>query len=100
MRTILDQLIAAGVVPILASKADDRELDEHVNAQYAQLAVEYKLPFWNFWAAVDGLPNRGLYTRPEILYQGDLYLTDEAAAIQRLTALQVLDIVRRAVTEP
>lgn len=98
MRTILDQLIAAGVVPILASKADDRELDEHVNAQYAQLAVEYNLPFWNFWAAVDSLPNRGLFTRPNAAYQGDLYLTDEAAAIQRLSALQALDVVRRAVT--
>jgi hypothetical protein len=100
MRTILDQLIAAGVVPILASKADDRELDMHVNAQYAQLAVEYNLPFWNFWAAVDGLPNRGLYTRPDASYQGDLYLTEEAAAIQRLSALQVLDVVRRAVSGP
>lgn len=100
MRTILDQLIAAGVVPILASKADDHELDEHVNPQYAQLAVEYKLPFWNFWAAVDSLPNRGLYTRADATFLGDLYLTDEAAAIQRLTALQVLDIVRRAVTGP
>jgi len=100
MRAILDQLIAAGVVPILASKADDRELDEHVNAQYARLAVEYKLPFWNFWAAVESLPNRGLYTRTDAAYQGDLYLTDEAAAIQRLTALQALDAVRRAVTGP
>jgi hypothetical protein len=100
MRTILDQLIAAGVVPILASKADDRELDEHVNTQYALLAVEYDIPFWNFWAAVDGLPNRGLYTRPDATYQGDLYLTDEAAGIQRLSGLQVLDVVRRAVIEP
>jgi hypothetical protein len=100
MRTILDQLIAAGVIPILASKADDRELDEHVNAQYAQLAVEYNIPFWNFWAAVDGLPNRGLYTRPDATYQGDLYLTDEAAALQRISALQVLDTVRRAVSSP
>jgi len=33
-------------------------------------------------------------------YQGDLYLTDEAAAIQRLTALQMLDVVRRAVAGP
>ncbi|HEX7621297.1 MAG TPA: hypothetical protein VF359_08870 [Anaerolineales bacterium] len=100
MRTILDQLSAAGVVPILASKADDRELNEHVNAHYAQLAVEYNIPFWNFWAAVGGLLNRGLYTRPDATYQGDLYLTDVAAAIQRLSALQVLDIVRRAVTGP
>ena len=71
-----------------------------MNAQYAQLAVEYNLPFWNFWVAVDSLPNRGLYTRPDVTYQGDLYLTDEAAAMQRLSALQVLDIVRRAVTGP
>jgi hypothetical protein len=100
MRIILDQLIAAGVVPILASKADDREQDDHVNAQYAQLAVEYNLPFWNFWAAVGSLPERGLYTRPDAAYQGNLYLTDAAAAIQRLTALQALDLVRRAVTAP
>jgi len=98
MRSILDQLIAAGVVPILATKADDRELDDHVNAQYARLAVEYKIPFWNFWAAVDGLPNRGLYTRPDAAYQGDLYLTEQAAAFHRLSALQALDAVWRAVT--
>jgi hypothetical protein len=97
MRTILDQLIKAGVVPILATKADDRELDDHVNSQYAQLAVELNLPFWNFWAAVDGLPNRGLYTRSDATYQGDLYLTDQAAGFHRLSALQTLDAVWRAV---
>ena len=100
MRTILDQLIAAGVVPILASKADDRELDDRVNTAYAQIAVEYNIPFWNFWAALSALPNRGLYTRPEAKYQGNLYLTDAAAAIHRLSALQTLDLVRRAVAGP
>ena len=98
MRSILDQLIAAGVVPILASKADNRELDDHVNSEYAQLAVEYDIPFWNFWAAVDGLPNRGLYTKPAEAFLGDIYLTDQAAAIHRLSALQALDTVWRAVT--
>ncbi len=71
-----------------------------MNAQYAQLAGEYDIPFWNFWAAVDDLPNRGLYTRPDATYQGDLYLTDDAIAIQRFSALEVLDIVRRAVMGP
>jgi hypothetical protein len=97
MSTILEQLIEAGVVPILSTKADNREHDEHVNAEYAQLAVEYNIPFWNFWAAVDDLPNRGLYTSDLAPFQGDLYLTDEAVAIHRLTALQALDAVRRAV---
>ena len=100
MRKVLDQLITAGVVPILATKADNSELDQHVNAQYAELAVELDIPFWNFWAAVIELPNRGLYTRPDAKYQGDIYLTDEAVAIQRVSALRVLDRLRRAVMEP
>ena len=100
MRKILDQVITAGVVPILATKADDSELDEHVNAQYAQLAVEYNIPFWNFWAAVNNLPMRGLYTRPGLAFQGDLYLTNEAAFIHRVDALLTLDRVRRAVMRP
>lgn len=100
MRRILDQLLAVGVVPILATKADNRETDERVNEGYAVLAVEYGVPVWNFWAAVSSLPNRGLYTRPEVAYQGDVYLTEAAAAVHRLTALQALDAVWRAVTSP
>lgn len=100
MRKVLDQLIAAGVLPILATKADNDELDGHVNAGYAGLAVEYDLPFWNFWAAVRELPEHGLYTRPDRRGQGAIYLTDQAVAIQRLSALQMLDMVRRAVMEP
>jgi hypothetical protein len=93
-------VIAAGVVPILATKADDSELDEHVNAGYAQLAVEYAISFWNFWAAVNYLPNRGLYTRSDRAFQGDIYLTDGAVSDHRWYALLALDTVRRAVLEP
>lgn len=100
LREVLDQLIAAGVVPILATKADNIEVDERVNASYAQLAVEYDLPLWNFWAAADSLPNRGLYASPDLPLRGDVYLTDQAAVIHRLTALQTLDVVWRAVTGP
>jgi len=100
MRAILDQLIAAGVVPILATKADERDPDGHVNLQYAQLAVEYDIPFWNFWAAVGGLPGRGLYTQTAEPGMGDIYLTPAAMAVHRLTALQALDAVRRAVMAP
>jgi hypothetical protein len=100
MRKVLDQLIAAGVLPILATKADNDELDEHVNAGYAGLAAEYDLPIWNFWAAVRELPEHGLYTRPDRRGQGAIYLTDQATKIQRLSALQMLDMVRRAVMGP
>lgn len=62
--------------------------------------MEYDLPFWNFWAAVDSLPNHGVYSRPEYPLMGEIYLTEPALVIHRLTALQTLDTVWRAVTRP
>lgn len=99
LRRIIDQLLDAGVVPILATKADNRELDDRVNRDMALLASEYDLPLWNFWAAVSDLPNRGLYTRDDRPLQGDIYLTEEAALRHRMTGLEALNAVWRAVTE-
>jgi hypothetical protein len=98
LRRIIEQLLDAGVVPILATKADNREKDERVNRDMALLASEYDLPLWNFWAAVSNLPNRGLYTRDDRPLQGDIYLTDEAALIHRMSGLEALNVVWRAVT--
>jgi hypothetical protein len=98
LRTIINQLLDAGVVPILATKADNREKDERINRDMALLASEFDLPLWNFWAAVSDLPDRGLYTRPDRPLQGDIYLTDEAAQRHRLTALEALNAVWRAVS--
>jgi hypothetical protein len=97
LRRIILQLIDAGVVPILATKADNRELDHRINRDMALLASEYDLPFWNFWAAVSDLPNRGLYTRNDRPLQGDIYLTEEAALRHRMTGLKALNAVWRAV---
>jgi hypothetical protein len=99
LRRVILQLMDAGVVPILATKADNREKDERINRDMALLAVEYDLPLWNFWAAVSDLPNRGLYTRDDRPLQGDIYLTEEAAVIHRMTGLEALNVVWRAVAE-
>jgi len=99
LRKIITQLLDAGVVPILATKADNREKDERINRDMTMLAAEYDLPLWNFWAAVSNLPNRGLYTRSDRPLQGDIYLTDEALQIHRTTGLETLNIVWRAVTD-
>lgn len=99
LRKIIGQLLDAGVVPILATKADNREKDERVNRDMALLASEYDLPLWNFWAAVEDLPNRGLYTRDDRPLQGDIYLTDEAARIHRMTGLEALNAVWRVAVE-
>lgn len=98
LRRVITQLIENGVVPILATKADNRELDHRINRDMALLADEFNLPIWNFWAALNDLPNRGLYTRDDRPYQGDIYLTGEAQEIQRRTALEALNIVWRAAT--
>jgi hypothetical protein len=60
MRKIIEFSIENGVIPILSTKADDREGDGSLNATLAQLSIEYGIPLWNYWSAVQGLPNGGL----------------------------------------
>ena len=98
LRKVILQLLDEGVVPILATKADNREKDERINRDMSMLAAEYDLPLWNFWAAVSDLPDRGLYTRDDRPLQGPIYLTEEAADRHRMTGLAALDAVWRAVT--
>ena len=97
LRRIIQQLLDEGVVPILATKADNREKDERINRDMSMLAEEYDLPLWNFWAAVSDLPNRGLYTRDDRPLQGDIYLTEKAAEVHRMTGLEALNAVWRTV---
>jgi hypothetical protein len=96
LRTIIVQLLDNGVVPILATKADNRELDNRINRDMAQLSQEFDLPLWNFWAALSGLPDRGLYVMPGREEQGAVYLNTEAAELHRMTGLIMLDAVWRA----
>ncbi|MGE5378520.1 MAG: hypothetical protein ACM3XO_25960 [Bacteroidota bacterium] len=98
LRKVILQLMDAGVVPILATKADNREKDERINRDMWNLASEYDLPLWNFWAAVSDLPNRGLYTREDRPLQGDVYLTEDASIRHRMTGLEALDAVWRVAT--
>ena len=98
LRRVIDQLLANGVVPILATKADNREKDNRINRDMAMLSAEYNLPLWNFWASVSDLPNHGLFTRKDRPLQGDIYLTDEAKIIHRETGLEALNIVWRMAT--
>ncbi len=96
LRTIIIQLLDNGVVPILATKADNRELDNRINRDMALLAAEFDLPLWNFWAALSGLPERGLYVMEGREEQGAVYLNTEAAELHRMTGLIMLDAVWRA----
>lgn len=97
LRKILDRLTAQGIVPILTTKADNRELDERLNEEMALLAVEYEVPLWNFWAAVSDLPNNGVGAKKGEEFLGEIYLSEEGLERHRYTALQALAAVWMAV---
>jgi hypothetical protein len=100
LRKIIDQLIAQGIVPILSTKADNRELDDRLNMEMALLAVEYNIPLWNFYAAVSDLPNNGVGVKEGEEHLGEIYLSEEGLERHRLTALQALAAVWAAVQQP
>lgn len=103
MRQIVEFSIENGVVPILATKADNKEGDNSINAEIAEIANEYDIPLWNFWAAVHDLPNNGfdmsLNDGFHLSLGKNYYFTDpdnmkRAWPWRNLTALQTLDAVR------
>lgn len=103
MRQILDLLLDQDVVPILSTKGDNLEGDHRINRTVACLAREYDIPLWNFWAAIQPLPNHGLQPDREHLTYGITDFDDENAmqsawTVRNLTALQALDAVWRGVT--
>ena len=98
LETIIQQLLEAGVVPIMATKADDRYQGEKTNQALAIMAVQYDIPLWNYWAEALILPDHGVYTKDGQGGLGDVYLTDQAILLYRFSALQALDSVWRAAT--
>jgi hypothetical protein len=91
MRRILDTIIAHGAVPILATKADNVEGDSSLNLTTARLASEYDLPLWNFWAAVQPLPEHGMDTKRK----DGFHISTDAWNTRSFTGLEALDSVWR-----
>jgi hypothetical protein len=105
MRQIIDVLISRKVLPILSTKGDNLEGDHRINRTIACLTQEYEIPLWNFWAAIQSLPDHGLQSDLEHLtYSGtndfdDPHAMQYAWAVRNLTALQVLDEVWKSVNQ-
>lgn len=100
LHTISTTLIEHGVVPILVSRADEREQGDKTNADLADLAAELNIPLWNFYASVIDLPDLGLFTKPNQGGLGNVYLGDEASERYRLGALSALYAVWQAAITP
>lgn len=95
MRKIIEFSLDQGVIPILVTKADNQEKDGSINAAIARLALEYKTPLWNFWKAVQELPDGGLQEDGVHLTWAANHFDDPIAMssawpVRNLTALQVL----------
>jgi hypothetical protein len=104
MRRVLDRIIETGALPIIATKADNLEGDNSINATVAQLAYEYEIPMWNFWAAVHPLPHHGLSGDGFHLTFARNFFDDpkrmkSAWPWRNLTALQTLDAIHNALAE-
>ena len=105
LRRIVEYAIARGSVPILGTKADNIEGNGSINGVIVKLAQEYDVPLWNFWAAVQPLPNHGLHSDGfHLTWERNYY--DNPAALQaawpirNLTAAQSIEAVWRGVTAP
>ncbi|MCJ7569524.1 MAG: hypothetical protein MUO58_18605 [Anaerolineales bacterium] len=105
VREILETLIDHGTLPILATKADNLEEDHRINMILARLAYEYDIPLWNFWRAIQPLPNHGLMEDGFHLTFAENHFDDPEAMRaawpwRNLTALQALNSVWQGVTTP
>jgi hypothetical protein len=92
MRQIIEFYIDNGVVPILSTKADNVEGDHRINLATARLAYEYHIPLWNFWLAVQPMPNHGIDPTRD-----GFHISYAAWTVRSYTALQALDAVWRGV---
>jgi hypothetical protein len=102
MRQILDYTLSKDILPILATKADNLEGDHTINRIIAKLAYEYDIPLWNFWLAVQPLPDKGLLEDGFHLTNGSMNYSDpntflKAWPVRNITALQALNAVWLAV---
>jgi hypothetical protein len=102
LRAVIQAALDRGIVPILSTKADNLEGDDHMNAIVVRLAAEYDIPLWNFALAARALPDHGLAADGFHLTWGPQVFEDPQALTtgwqwRNLTALQALDAVWRAV---
>lgn len=113
MRQVVQVTLQSGVIPVLSTipplfrtGLDGRA--EQLNVIIVKLAHEYDIPLWDYWSALQGLPNSGMASdgvHPDWAPQG--HNADFAAeylqygtVVRNLTALYVLDGIRRQVVQP
>ena len=107
LRKIITYCVESGVIPVIGTKPD-RFLDQDnvFNDRMRKIAAEFNVPLWDYDLVAETVPGRGLdkdnvhmypasshdYTLPQTFESGD--------AMHSLTALMMLDAIRREVLQP
>jgi hypothetical protein len=94
LRQIVDFAIKRHVLPVIATKGDPAGPENPLNERMVRVAYDYDIPLWNFWVAIQDLPNQGLKPRD----RGGVYLSTEAWTVKRETGLLTLDAIRKTVS--
>lgn len=108
MRKIVEFSIENGVIPVLSTKADNIEKTHFINQTLSKLAQEYQIPLWNYWLAVQPLPDQGLQEDGAHITWGSNHFDDPSTMqkgwpVRNLTALQMLEAIWQAtntITKP
>lgn len=106
MRTIVEQSIEAGVIPILSTFPGNLNFWNHTilyNKIVVRIALDYDIPLINLWLALESLPNHGLepdgFHLGESAYGTACILTQPylqyGYPMRNLVTLQTLDAVWR-----
>jgi hypothetical protein len=87
---------------VLGTKADNIEKNHEINQTLAHLALEYQIPLWNYWAAVQPIENHGLQEDNAHITWGpnqfnDPQVMQKGWPVRNLTALQTLDSIWKTV---
>lgn len=107
MRQIVEVSLERGVIPVLSTIPDFKregyeERVPELNNIIRRLAYEYEIPLWDYWSALQDLPNKGLSddgVHPGWAVPADFkpYFLQYGMTVRNLTALQALDAVWRQV---
>jgi uncharacterized protein YraI len=108
LRRVVADSLQMGVIPVLSTippflRSGYEARPDEFNAIVAEVAHEYDVPVWHYWAALQNLPNLGLSSdgvHPSTAPNPADFTPDNlqyGMTVRNLTALQVLDTIWRQV---